>query len=486
MGVAVLSAFCSLHMANVVSQVPTPDHNKPNHNFDLCVEFSDPFRVFWHERWYTITQILFFLTATCMNVAAMVDTAEVVDLFLGIYGKTYALSAGGDNFNATANGYIQSWHHDSCTRSEVKVGDCDPFSNTELYGDYLLSLGYVLTAAVFVPISLMDLKENAAWQLLGFGILLASSIYFCTQFMTFHISLAHASWWGSRHSDMLGVILFNFSLPLAIPAWLHEKKRNVGAGTVIVHSTVLSTALYIAVGVLGGLSLAHVNVNMLTPMVSGGYGSGLQITGSIFAFFIIGLDIPLFSVLTRYNLTHAGLCSERMANLLVVWIPWLTSWIWYQGDSIKYILDWGGVLFTSVVVFLLPLYLALKVLRETDFDGSVNVYGCQLSRRTQVRLLMILLFLSMWAVAAALGGQIVSTGADDAYMRSTDYVNVTFLQAETAPAGKKHHRKHRRHRHRHRYRMMHKGHFNSDQDGVIVLANHTEIDVNAALVPTAP
>lgn len=37
--------------------------------------------------------------------------------------------------------------------------------------------------------------------------------------------------------------------------------------------------------------------------------------------FIIGLDIPLFCVLTGYNLTHSGLCSEWFANLIVVWIP---------------------------------------------------------------------------------------------------------------------------------------------------------------------
>ena len=57
-------------------------------------------------------------------------------------------------------------------------------------------------------------------------------------------------------------------------------------------------------------------------MVSGAYGGGIQVMGSFFAFFIIGLDIPLFSVLTRYNLVHSGMCSDWMANLLVVWIPW--------------------------------------------------------------------------------------------------------------------------------------------------------------------
>ena len=68
---AVLSYYCSLHMANVVSQCPG------NAAFDQVTEFSDPFAVFWGPRAYTVTQILFFLTAIVLNVAAMVDTAQV-------------------------------------------------------------------------------------------------------------------------------------------------------------------------------------------------------------------------------------------------------------------------------------------------------------------------------------------------------------------------------------------------------------------------
>ena len=68
--VAVLSAYCSLHTANTVSMVPG------NRNFDQCVEFSDPYGIFWGPRAYKVTQVLFFCTVVCLNVAAIVDTAE--------------------------------------------------------------------------------------------------------------------------------------------------------------------------------------------------------------------------------------------------------------------------------------------------------------------------------------------------------------------------------------------------------------------------
>jgi hypothetical protein len=380
-------------MANVVSQVPG------NSKFGKCVEFSDPFHVFWNTTIYKVTQILFFLTTVCLNIAAIVDTAEVVDSILGFHIKTVGYNP--------ADNSIKVWHHDACTHSEVKLGLCDPFNDQTIYGSYLLTLGYIVTAAVFLPVCLMDLKENTGWQILGFVILITSSIYFCFEFTTFNLSLTHATLWGHEYGDMLGVILFNFSLVLAVPAWLHEKKENVSVNKVVVGSTVIATSLYIFVGVLGACSISHVNVNMLSPMVSGAYGEGIQIAGSMFAFFIIGLDIPLFCVLTRYNLTHSGLCTERWANVLVVWIPWMTSWIFYQGDAIKELLDWGGVLFTSVVAFLLPLYLALRVLKTTDRVGSIHVYGRPVSGQNQIKSLYVLLLVAVVAVICAIGGQVM-------------------------------------------------------------------------------
>jgi hypothetical protein len=397
-----------------------------NHNFDKCIEFSDPYRIFWGPTAYKVTQILFFLCAVCMNVAAIIDTAEVVDSVLGLHSNSYAVSVDrGMKF--------QAWSHAAgpCTRSQAKLGQCDPFADTTVYGEDLLTLGYVLTAAVFLPICLKDLKENTGWQIFGFGILMTLSMYFCYSFWdSGQLSLHHASLWGHEWSNMLGVIMFNFALVLAIPAWLHEKKESVSAVSTVIYSTAISTALYIGVGALGGLTISHVNVNLLTPMVSGAYGQGVQIAASIFAFFIIGLDIPLFSVLTRYNLTHSGLCTTRTANLLVVWIPWGLAWIFYQGDAIGELLDWSGTLLTSAVAFILPLYLALRALAmdpEELRQGSVSVYRRKFmeSRKSQIMSLYVLLFLAVAAVMVAIGGQLLATEEKEAYLHSIAYINAT-------------------------------------------------------------
>jgi amino acid permease len=413
MFVAILSAFCSLHMANTVSQVPN------NQKFDQCIEFSDPFRIFWSERAYQVTQILFFLTTVCLNIAAIVDTAETVDSFLGFHWKTIAVS-----LDSHTGEHFQEWSHDGpCTRRQVKLNQCDPFNDFEVTGNFLLTAGYVLTTIVFLPLCLADLKENTLWQIFGFGLLVSLSTYFCLDLSQYHLTLQHVSIWGHQWSDMMGVILFNFALVLAIPAWLNEKKESVSVRHTIVVSTAISTALYISVGIIGALAIPEVNVNMLSPMTSGAFGRGIQVAASLFAFFIIGLDIPLFSVLARYNLTHSGMCSTRTANILVVWIPWSISWAFYTGNDIGVLLDWGGVLLTSAVAFLLPLYLARLALAAQpadDFDGSVGVYGdwpCLRSREAQMKALTVLWVIAAVAVAAAISGQFAKQE------QSMDYMN---------------------------------------------------------------
>lgn len=143
--VGLISALCCMHTANVVSKVPG------NANFDKVIEFSDPYRIFWNRRAYYGTQIVFYLCTLCVNIAAIVDTSEIVDSFLGH-------SAMGTWGYAFDKGEWQQWiHQRPCSRTEVKLGECLPFDGEE-YGNIILSLGYMITTVVFLPICLLDLK----------------------------------------------------------------------------------------------------------------------------------------------------------------------------------------------------------------------------------------------------------------------------------------------------------------------------------------
>lgn len=214
--------------------------------------------------------------------------------------------------------------------------------------------------------------------------------------------------WGDDYTDLFGVVLFNFAVLLAVPAWLAEKDPRVDVATVINRSSALSVMLYVVIGFLGALAIPQVAENMLASMVGGLFGTATQIGAEIFALFIIGLGIPLFSVLARLNLTGGGLCSTRTGNLLAVGLPFGISWIFYKGTFDTVLLSWGGTLFTSLIVFIFPLFLAYHTLDQTGSEGSISIYGDYFqSRSSQHKALITLIILSLVSVLLAFAGEII-------------------------------------------------------------------------------
>lgn len=397
--VCALSALCSLHMANTISKIPG------NAQFQREMEYSDAFQAYWGRKGFLLTQVLFFCCIFCLNMSSIVDTGAVVDTFLGHwwpYGGSLALQVSDDHQVA----WIQ-WDYSSCTQEDLYSGDCVPFAGAE--DGMLFTAGTFLTTLIFLPLALADLEENAHWQILGFLLLLATSLQFVVQFIWYGLDWSKASWWGTDWDDLLGVVLFNFALVIAIPAWLYEREPHVDVPTIVHSSSLLSVTLYIAVGLLGSLALPNISDNMLESLMSGAMGPTMQIGASIFAFAIIGLGIPLFSVLTRLNLSGSGLCSRRVANLLAVYFPFACAWIVNDGKSITKLLSWGGMIFTSFIGFILPITLSMyAVSQQSTASGSIAVYfGWFVSKRARLLSLQVLLALAIIAIALAIAGNLI-------------------------------------------------------------------------------
>jgi hypothetical protein len=413
--VCILSALCCMHMANTISKVPG------NNAFEREVEFSAAFQHFWGERWFVVTQVLFFCCITCLNISSIVDTGQVVDTFFGhwcpfgaVAYRIFPSRDDDDNNNNSGTRYtvdFVQWDYTSCSAKEVSKGTCRPFRSGDIAVDnaILLSTGDLVTTLIFLPLALMDLKENSMAQIVGFLVLLATSVQFVFQFaLSETLSLDNASWWGSSWRDLFGVVLFNFALVIVVPAWLYERESHVNVATVIHGSSALSLLLYVLIGILGDLAMPHVSENMLESMMSGSMGVAMQLGASIFAFFIIGLGIPLFSVLTRLNLTGSGLVSRPTGNVFAVFLPFLVGIVMDGEHAVTDLLSWGGLIFTGMVVFVLPLLLTMHVAQTSDVKGSVRVYfGYWEDKPTHLKSLYILLALTSLSLVVAIAGLIM-------------------------------------------------------------------------------
>lgn len=87
-------------------------------------------------------------------------------------------------------------------------------------------------------------------------------------------------------------------------------------------------------------------------------------------------------------------------------MPWATAWLLYAGGKTTALLGWGGIIFTSIIVFIAPLALALHAVDEYDAQGSVEVYGEFFQEKSKQKIvLMILLFLSVVSITLAIIGE---------------------------------------------------------------------------------
>lgn len=336
-------------------------------------------------------------------MASIVDTAQVIDQILSRFKNGTVAFA----FKGGAWSTIR-WAAHSCVGERLEGDICQPFAQATNDDEWLLTGGYLLSCLIFLPMSLKDLKENSSFQIVGFIVLIVLSIQFVFAFYLHGIDFANCPLWGDDWSDLFGVVLFNFAVVIAVPAWLYERHPSVSVSTALERSSWLGFVLYLCVGGLGSLTMPNVADNMLQSMMSGVFGPFTEVCSMVFAFFIIGLGIPLFSVLTRCNLTGSGLCTRFQANLLAVYLPWGAAWTLYSGGRTTALLGWGGIFFTSLIVFICPLLLAMHTMYSTKEKGSVSIYGGWFEKRSEQELILFcLIIFSIISIVMAVYGELM-------------------------------------------------------------------------------
>jgi hypothetical protein len=74
----------------------------------------------------------------------------------------------------------------------------------------------------------------------------------------------------------------------------------------------------------------------------------------------MGLGIPHFAVMIRYNLFVGGLLGSGWSSFWGVAFPWLVGFFLYQGSGFTEFVNWTSILFSGVVNFLVPAALYYK------------------------------------------------------------------------------------------------------------------------------
>ena len=145
----------------------------------------------------------------------------------------------------------------------------------------------MLTTLLLAPLGLLTLEENMLQQKISFTALLLLSAQFLWTFYSTGLTRGHLPWIGNHWADALGVVIFNFAFCVTVPSWLNEKAPGVDVNRVFWTSTVASTLLYAAVGILGAAAFPNAPENMLSELLSEQVGLTTRLAATLFGCLII-------------------------------------------------------------------------------------------------------------------------------------------------------------------------------------------------------
>jgi hypothetical protein len=151
-------------------------------------------------------------------------------------------------------GQGQSWALTSCDTTDNQY--CIPFQ-----GKYdgaegptvVLTVGYLLLAALVLPQGNMNLDENIQFQIVSFIMLVVLTGVFLVNYWVIGFDYSTTPAFGDpvHYPEGLGTVIFNFAFVIFIPSWLNEKQPHVSVNKSIWHSTVGSTFMYLGMGLFG-------------------------------------------------------------------------------------------------------------------------------------------------------------------------------------------------------------------------------------------
>lgn len=338
--VASIASFSATYLAEVMTIIPGNEH------FEQRREYSTIVKYFFGTTWYYVTQVFYNATLTTMNIPQIIVTAQVMDqFFIFLFRQTYAIQL-----------YPPAVITDHSTAGV-------PFHEDAMF---IVSLGYVVSLLLCMPLGFLNLDENIYFQYLSFGVLVGLLGEFYVYWSAaLDLDTDAVAMIGDNYSQVFGVMFFSFIFVVTVPSWLNEKRENVNVNQGVWFSTSLSLLMYVATGLLG--SMAYPNISslvksgdILSIMALPSQPVFLQVSTYVFSFCVVGLGIPLYSVVIRYNLYVGGICGRHWSAFWGVVFPWLVSFLFYQGSGLLNFVNLSALYVSGIINFIVPFVLYIK------------------------------------------------------------------------------------------------------------------------------
>jgi hypothetical protein len=218
-----------------------------------------------------------------------------------------------------------------------------------------------------VPLGYFNLEDNIWVQQFGFFFLVLCLIAWTVQFFYSGMEADRLGVFvpppGATTSfgNVLSVIIFQFNFALYVPSWLSEKRPEVSVAKSVTWAVVISSAMFLLLGILGALAFEYPEGEDFLAVLSSKTSQNILPTSLIGAYLFpaaaLLTGIPVASIVIRYNLVESKICGTFAANLYGVVLPWLLALCFFAGSFLNTLIQWTSALVFVALNLIMPVYM---------------------------------------------------------------------------------------------------------------------------------
>ena len=251
------------------------------------------------------------------------------------------------------------------------------FHDVTSSGGLLISLGYLLTVAITLPMSLIDVSDT--FQAASYCISLTFLVQLISKFFLMAYSpSSHVAGSGPEHPPVLGwnpglaleVSFWSWCISFAGPMWVEEKDVSTPLVLPMFYAFGHRVILDLLLGWSGASAFPHMaptTLNILQAVATHpACGTLTKASGIGFVVSSLASNIVDYAMVASRNLEcHVGTTA---ANLLGIGVPFAVAWAFYGGASFANLVNAASPLLNGLVQFVVP---ALMFRAYTRLDTDV-------------------------------------------------------------------------------------------------------------------
>ncbi|CAG8723723.1 6441_t:CDS:2 [Cetraspora pellucida] len=234
-------------------------------------------------------------------------------------------------------------------------GTGSPFGNAYM----LITAGYLISLVMVIPLGVLELVDNVRIQIASFVTLIFIIIVWLVTFIIHGLTRDFVPFVGNSQSQVVGTVLYNYAFITTVPSWVHDTGRNVPIRKIVWISIIISTILYVSLGVLGGMAYVMDSKSNIIAVIGQSNQRTIVslITTYLFPIAALVTSIPVFTIVVRLNLMNNNNLNKKSAILLSSFIPWIVILPFQTGVWLNEFMNWTSLIFSTISNFVLPFYL---------------------------------------------------------------------------------------------------------------------------------